>query len=310
MSAAYNPPAGTIPAKVLAHLRSLPAGTRLRSAELIGALGLEIGASACLSNYLVTAVQQGAIVQHPDPLDKRRSLWWLGDGTPPERQQIEGEDADDAPLERRPQKAAQPDAPRIDQLVAAKPAKAPKSRGRVLAKKETLCSTEPAPGQVSTELGTTQQVQAEPAAAIEKAAPPADEPKAEIIACCRQFDSCTRACTPRGIHIGRKSMPPDLFDVAGYERLASVLVRAHEQAAAGKGAQRHAQGQPFHAQPMQQLIKLYGIGFALGQAAKKAQEAQRLPTVERQVAELLGAINYLAGAVIALENSPTPESPK
>ena len=93
----------------------------------------------------------------------------------------------------------------------------------------------------------------------------------------------------------------DLFDVPGYERLAGVLIRAYAQAAEGKGAERHAQGQPFHAQPMQQLIQLYGVGFALGQAAKKAQEAPRLPTVERQVAELLGAINYLAGAVIALE---------
>lgn len=94
---------------------------------------------------------------------------------------------------------------------------------------------------------------------------------------------------------------PDLYDVKGYESLAAVLIRAHAQAAEGKGAQRHAQGQPFDQQPMQQLIRLYGVGFALGQAAKKAQEAQRLPTVERQVAELLGAINYLAGAVIALE---------
>jgi hypothetical protein len=87
----------------------------------------------------------------------------------------------------------------------------------------------------------------------------------------------------------------------GYRSLSDVLARAFDQAAAGKGAERHGQGQPFDEQPMQQLIRLYGIGFALGQAAKKAQEAQRLPTVERQVAELLGAINYLAGAVIALE---------
>jgi hypothetical protein len=94
---------------------------------------------------------------------------------------------------------------------------------------------------------------------------------------------------------------PGPFNVDGYESLADVLGRAYAQAAEGKGAERHGQGQPFDEQPMQQLIRLYGIGFALGQAAKKAQEAQRLPTVERQVAELLGAINYLAGAVIAVE---------
>jgi hypothetical protein len=100
--------------------------------------------------------------------------------------------------------------------------------------------------------------------------------------------------------IGRTTTRTEL-EAPGYDTLASVLIRAFRQAAEGKGAQRHAQGQPFDQQPMQQLIRLYGIGFALGQAAKKAQEAQRLPTVDRQVAELLGAINYLAGAVIALE---------
>lgn len=89
----------------------------------------------------------------------------------------------------------------------------------------------------------------------------------------------------------------------GYEFLEAVLQRAYSQAAHGKGAQRHAQGQPFEEQPMQSLIRLYGVGFALGQAAKKSQEAMRLPTTERQVAELLGAINYIAGAVIALERS-------
>ena len=99
----------------------------------------------------------------------------------------------------------------------------------------------------------------------------------------------------------------DLFDIDGYESLASVLIRAYGQAAEGKGSERHGQGLSFGEQPMQQLIRLYGVGFALGQAAKKAQEAQRLPTVDRQVAELLGAINYLAGAVIALEAGNTSE---
>lgn len=91
----------------------------------------------------------------------------------------------------------------------------------------------------------------------------------------------------------------------GYEHLAAVMLRALFQAAHGKGAERHAQAAPFDQQPMQQLINLYGPGFALGQAAKKAQEAMRLPR-ERAVAELLGAINYLAGAVISLESSRPP----
>lgn len=96
-------------------------------------------------------------------------------------------------------------------------------------------------------------------------------------------------------------VPVQFVAPTGYAALADVLTRALEQASAGKGAQRHAQGQAFEQQPMQQLIRLYGVGFALGQAAKKAQEAQRLPTVERQVAELLGAIVYIAGAVISIE---------
>ena len=87
----------------------------------------------------------------------------------------------------------------------------------------------------------------------------------------------------------------------GYECLARVLDRALDQAACGKGKERHAKDLPFDQQPMQQLIGLYGPGFALGQAAKKAQESQRLPR-DRAIAELLGAINYLAGAVVYLEN--------
>lgn len=87
---------------------------------------------------------------------------------------------------------------------------------------------------------------------------------------------------------------------AGYEPLAAVLSQALDQAQNGKGKERHAKDQPFADQPMQLLIDLYGSGFALGQAAKKMQEAQRLP-YEHARAELLGAINYAAGAVIALD---------
>ena len=87
----------------------------------------------------------------------------------------------------------------------------------------------------------------------------------------------------------------------GYEQLAAVLQRAYDQAARGKGKERHANGKAFHVQPMQDLIRLHGVGFATGQASKKASEALGLPTVERQVAEILGAIVYLSGAVIAIE---------
>jgi len=86
----------------------------------------------------------------------------------------------------------------------------------------------------------------------------------------------------------------------GYAMLYNVLSRAYQQAAVGKGAERHANGKAFEDQPMQDLIRLYGPGFALGQAAKKAQESQRMDK-GAAVRELLGSIVYIAGAIIALE---------
>lgn len=110
-----------------------------------------------------------------------------------------------------------------------------------------------------------------------------------------------------GNHMETPNNNHGCMNVAGYETLAHVLNRAYQQAVSGKGAERHAQSAPFHQQPMQLLCNLYGRGFALGQAAKKMQEAQRLP-VDRAVHELLGAINYIAGAIIHLEGNdgPTP----
>lgn len=86
----------------------------------------------------------------------------------------------------------------------------------------------------------------------------------------------------------------------GYEPLADVLKRAFEQAAFGKGKERHAQGEPFVEQVMQEGAKRFGTGALLFQAFKKSEESQRLPQ-DRAVAELLGAIVYLAGAVVAIE---------
>ena len=95
----------------------------------------------------------------------------------------------------------------------------------------------------------------------------------------------------------------------GYETLAAVLADAFAQAANGKGKERHACALPFDQQPMQKLADLYGVGFALGQAAKKAQESQRLPH-DRARAELLGAIVYTAGAIIALDRAHQRAEPK
>lgn len=87
-----------------------------------------------------------------------------------------------------------------------------------------------------------------------------------------------------------------------YASLHRVLARAYNQAATGKGAERHVRSdkQRFDDQPICTLQRIYGTGYAFGQASKKAEESTRLPR-DRAVAELLGAINYLAAAVIVLE---------
>jgi hypothetical protein len=98
------------------------------------------------------------------------------------------------------------------------------------------------------------------------------------------------------------------LDAPGYDSLAVVLKRAFDQASAGKGRERHANALPFHEQPMQQIAKRRGVGFLLGQADKKSEEAMGLPP-GRDVAELLGAIVYLAGAVIFLERQRAASGP-
>lgn len=87
-----------------------------------------------------------------------------------------------------------------------------------------------------------------------------------------------------------------------YGELARVLGEALGQAQDGKGKERHAgTGQNFEDQQIVQLGEWMGTtGFAIGQACKKSIESTRLPK-DRAIAELLGAINYLAAAVIQLE---------
>lgn len=86
----------------------------------------------------------------------------------------------------------------------------------------------------------------------------------------------------------------------GYAPLRRVLELATEQASAGKGKERHATDKTFDRQPMLEIGRMVGHGFCLGQAIKKAQEASRMePDAAKR--ELLGAINYLAGAYLLLE---------
>jgi hypothetical protein len=88
-----------------------------------------------------------------------------------------------------------------------------------------------------------------------------------------------------------------------YGTLAEVLYRAYLQAADGKGKERHAvDGVAFEDQPMATINRQLGsIDGFIYQAHKKSLEAKRLSNDAAQ-RELLGAINYLAGAVIALRS--------
>jgi len=86
-----------------------------------------------------------------------------------------------------------------------------------------------------------------------------------------------------------------------YASLASVLQEAHNQASAGKGADRHSQGEPFTQQPIMAIGRMCGIGFHAGQIQKKAQEAGRMHERgdhEAAIREFLGVINYAAAAIL------------
>jgi len=86
----------------------------------------------------------------------------------------------------------------------------------------------------------------------------------------------------------------------GYEMLAAVLQDALDQAQHGKGRERHAEGnKAFHEQDICQEARDLGLAYPIGQARKKAKEALRLPP-DKAIEDLLGAINYLAAAVIVV----------
>lgn len=86
-----------------------------------------------------------------------------------------------------------------------------------------------------------------------------------------------------------------------YKSLSDVLVSAYDQASGGKGKERHANNNPFEDQPICEICRTQkSIDFATGQAIKKCYEVTNLPTTEAKVRELLGAINYIAAAIIVL----------
>ncbi|SMC42707.1 hypothetical protein SAMN06297251_102113 [Fulvimarina manganoxydans] len=94
-----------------------------------------------------------------------------------------------------------------------------------------------------------------------------------------------------------------MSDTPPYAGLRSVLMSALEQAANGKGSDRHGNGLPFTDQPMMEIGRMTGAGGPAFQAMKKSQEALgmiRRGQDKAAEAELLGAINYLAGAILLI----------
>lgn len=95
------------------------------------------------------------------------------------------------------------------------------------------------------------------------------------------------------------------MDVAGYEMLAEVLLGAYNQAARGKGKQRHAgNGLPFDKQPIMTIARMSGLGGHVYQTMKKAQEAGNMASrgeLDAAIAEFRGIINYSAAAILLIE---------
>lgn len=106
--------------------------------------------------------------------------------------------------------------------------------------------------------------------------------------------------------------PPstEWWTTADYASLRDVLRAAYDQAATGKGAERHANNLPFEDQPMQHLIAAHGVGFAAGQASKKLVEAAGMLNrceVPAAMREILGAIVYAAGLAVYIEHNKRNE---
>lgn len=100
------------------------------------------------------------------------------------------------------------------------------------------------------------------------------------------------------------------MNVPGYEQLAEVLKAAYDQAANGKGKERHANDLPFPEQRMLGISRLLDSDGGMAyQACKKVTEARGLKHDARE-RELLGAIVYIAGMVIFHRERARDEQPK
>ena len=73
-----------------------------------------------------------------------------------------------------------------------------------------------------------------------------------------------------------------------------------------KGKERHARGKPFDKQPIMEISRMVGPGYATGQAMKKLQEAKSMMDrgqLAAAKAEALGAINYSAAFFLLIEET-------
>lgn len=89
-----------------------------------------------------------------------------------------------------------------------------------------------------------------------------------------------------------------------YTALRNVLDAAYNQSAHGKGAERHADGNPWTEQPIFTVAGQVGDGFNAGQAIKKIQEAQQMAARgehTKAMHEVLGAIVYAASLHVLWE---------
>lgn len=91
-----------------------------------------------------------------------------------------------------------------------------------------------------------------------------------------------------------------------YADLVDILLEAYQQAAHGKGKERHANARAFSDQPILSIGTMVGMGYPLGQAMKKLQESRTLLKLDggqhRAFAEILGAMVYAAAAAMLVRD--------
>lgn len=88
--------------------------------------------------------------------------------------------------------------------------------------------------------------------------------------------------------------------------LQQVFDQAILQATKGKGERHGGDTTPFLEQPWTHYAKMHGRGFLTGQAAKKLEEAASTREGEAFVQEALGAIVYIAMAIMKEQERKKP----